>query len=254
MRITHRDDDGGKKVLQIEAPWSEIEAEYDDIVSEYVKVRVPGFRAGKVPRSVIETRFRREIMEDLASRCAERFGREAVREAGVEALGPLEASDIECDLGQSFRALVRYLPMPEFQLPDLADLKAEDDGTDPRDRVSRRLLKLVPFEVPEELIRQELDLDGLDDSAPSSDAWMAAAERIRLMVILKKIARQEGIEVEEADLDNRIADKAKEFGTTKAALKKELEEGGGIGRLRDMLLAECTLDYLIEKIRGTSVE
>ncbi len=37
-------------------------------------------------------------------------------------------------------------------------------------------------------------------------------------VILKLIARQEGIEVEEADVNNRIAAKAEEFGTTKEAL------------------------------------
>jgi hypothetical protein len=54
--------------------------------------------------------------------------------------------------------------------------------------------------------------------------------------------------VEEADVDNRIAEKAKEFGTTKEVLKKKLKEGGGLGRLRDMLFAESTLDFLIEKM------
>jgi hypothetical protein len=57
--------------------------------------------------------------------------------------------------------------------------------------------------------------------------------------------------VEEADADNRIAEKAKEFATTKEALKKKLKEGGGLGRLRDMLFAESTLDFLTEKVRGT---
>jgi FKBP-type peptidyl-prolyl cis-trans isomerase (trigger factor) len=246
MRITHRDDDGGRKVLQIEASWSEIEADYRDLVSQYTKVGLPGFRPGKAPQSIIEQRFQKEIIENLSTRIADRFGREAVREAGVEALGPLEASEIQCKPGQSFRALVRYLPMPEFQLLDLADLKTEDDGTDARDRVSRRLLELVNFEVPGELVSQELDLDGLGGSDPASEPWRAAAERIRLMIILKRIARQEGIEVDEADVKNRIAQKAGEFGTTKEALEKELEEGGGMARLRDMLLAERTLEYLVE--------
>jgi hypothetical protein len=35
--------------------------------------------------------------------------------------------------------------------------------------------------------------------------------------------------------------------TKKEALQKELTKGGGLERLRDMLLAESTLDYLIEK-------
>jgi hypothetical protein len=66
------------------------------------------------------------------------------------------------------------------------------------------------------------------------------------MVILKRIARQEGIEVDEGDVTRRIAEKASEFGTTIQGLRAELEEGGGMARLRDMLLAESTLEYLIE--------
>jgi FKBP-type peptidyl-prolyl cis-trans isomerase (trigger factor) len=67
------------------------------------------------------------------------------------------------------------------------------------------------------------------------------------MLILKQIAQQEGISVEAADLQARIAAKAVEFGTTPKDLREELEQEGGIERLKDMLLAESTLDYLIEK-------
>jgi FKBP-type peptidyl-prolyl cis-trans isomerase (trigger factor) len=67
------------------------------------------------------------------------------------------------------------------------------------------------------------------------------------MLILKQMSRQEGIEVEETDVNDRIAEKAEEFGTTKKSLQAELEKGGGLQRLRDMLIAESTLDYLLEK-------
>ena len=72
------------------------------------------------------------------------------------------------------------------------------------------------------------------------------AQRIRLMLILRKIARQEGITVDETDVSERISEKAGEFRTTKEALKKELEEGVAMARLKDMLLAESTLEYLTE--------
>jgi FKBP-type peptidyl-prolyl cis-trans isomerase (trigger factor) len=246
MQWTHMDNENGYCRLRIEAPWSEIADDYRDIVAQYTKVPIPGFRAGKTPQTVIEQRFRKEISADLSARVAQRFGREAVRETGIEAVGPLEAFEIECGTGKPFRAKLRYLPMPQFRLPDLADLKTDDDGTAARDRISRRLLELLPFDVPGELVRQELDLDSLGESDPGSEVWTAAADRIRLMVILKKIARQEGITVDETDVNKRIAEKAEEFGTTKEALQKELEEGGGMARLRDMLLAESTLGYLVE--------
>jgi FKBP-type peptidyl-prolyl cis-trans isomerase (trigger factor) len=66
------------------------------------------------------------------------------------------------------------------------------------------------------------------------------------MLILKQVARQEGIEVDERDVQKRIAEKAEEFGTTMKALQMELEGGDGMGRLREMLLAEITLEYLME--------
>ena len=71
------------------------------------------------------------------------------------------------------------------------------------------------------------------------------------MLILKQIAHQEGISVDAADLQARIAAKAVEFETTKKALQSELEKGGGMERLKDMLLAESTLEYLMEKNRYT---
>lgn len=250
MEWRQRDDENGYRCLSIEAPWDEIAADYQDLVARYAAiVRLPGFRPGKAPRGAIEQHCHKELMAELSARTVRRLGREAVREAGVEALGSLEASEIECGKGEPFRARVRYLPMPEFVLPELADLVTAENGTDPRDRIARRLLELVPFELPAELVRQELDRDGLAESAPGTKAWQAAAERIRLMVILKRIARQEGIEVDERDVTQRIVEKAEEFGESPKVLRAELEGGGGMARLQEMLLAESTLDYLLETTR-----
>ncbi len=243
-------DENGYRRLAVVAPWGEIEADYQDLVMRCVAtVQLPGFRPGKTPRAVIEQRCRGDILADLSARTVERVGREAVRDAGAEALGPLEASDITCARGQPFQVVVRYRPMPEIRLPAPAELRTADDGTDARDRIARRLLDLVPLELPEEVVRHELHVDGVRESAPGSDDWIAAEERVKLLLILKRIARQEGIEVDERDINTRIAEKAEEFGDTAKALRAELEEGGGTTRLRDMLLAECTLDYLLDATR-----
>jgi FKBP-type peptidyl-prolyl cis-trans isomerase (trigger factor) len=241
----HNKGDGYHR-LRVEVDWSELAADYDDMVNGYAGIRVPGFRPGKIPRSVIEQRFQKEINAALIRRAAERFGLEAVREAEIKILGPAEAEDVECVKGQSFRAVLRFYAMPQIDLPDLGTLGAAPDGSDPRDHISLRLLELVKFDLPERLITEELGREG-SDSEPGSPGWQAASDRMRLMLILKQIARQEGINVEEADLQERIAGKAVEFGTTPKGLQEELEQEGGIERLKDMLLAESTLDYLIEK-------
>ncbi len=246
MRITHGDDNNGRKTLIVEADWFELVPDYDDIVAGYSKVRLSGFRPGKVPREVIEKRFQREIMNDLADRCAHRLGREAIRETGIEALGSVEAEAIECVRDKPFRFQVRYHPMPEIALPDIGSLKIEVGGADLRDQISQRLLDLVHFRFPDELVKDELLLDGIDGGDSGSEEWKRAEERVRLMLILKKIARQEGIEVDENDVNKRITERAEEWGESQKALRSKLEGGGGMARLRDMLLAEKTLEYLVE--------
>jgi len=233
--------------LRVEADWVEVAADYEDIMKAYEHVRIPGFRPGKVPRSVIEGRFQKQILEDFSQRVAARLGKEALKQANIETIGPVELRDVESGKGKPVKFIACYLPMPEITLPDLGSLNIDAGNTDPRDQISVRLLELVAFEVPDDLVWEELARDGVGDVGPESGAWRAASERIRLLMILKKIAKQEGIDVEGADLDRRIAEKAKEFGTSPAALRSELDEGDGISRLRDLLLAESTLDYLIER-------
>lgn len=246
MKWEQLDNNNGFHCLTIEAEWFELSADYNDIVIGYEKARVPGFRPGKVPPYVIEKRFHKEIMDDLSHRAAQRLGREAVREARLEVLGPAEAEEIECAKDQIFRARVRFHLMPDIDLPDLNTLLNGESDKDPRDRMSLRLLELVSFDIPDGFIKDELTLDGEVDVDFGNAKWKAAADRIRLMLILKKIARQEGIELEQRDVDNRIAEKAEEFGATIKELQAELSQGGGRQRLKDMLLAESTLAYLME--------
>jgi len=238
--------DDGFHCLEISADWSELADDYNDILAGYRKARLPGFRPGKVPQSAIEKRFRKEISEQLTQQVAQRLGREAVKEAGIEVLGQAEVEEIECGKGRDFSAMVRFYPMPEFDLPDLNTLLNGESDNDPRDRISLRLLELVSFDIPERFVNDEFALAGEEGVDSGNAKWQAAADRIRLMLILKKIARQEGIEIEQRDVDNRIAEKAAEFGASIKELQAEVCQGGGRQRLKDMLLAESTLAYLME--------
>jgi FKBP-type peptidyl-prolyl cis-trans isomerase (trigger factor) len=241
----HSNNDGCNR-LKVEADWSELAVDYDDILAEYSKVRLPGFRPGKVPRSVIEKRFKTEIIEDLSHRAAKRLGCEAVRESGAETLGAVKAEEIECDRDKVFRATVSFQPMPKIDLPDIKSLIIDDSDSDPRDQISLKLLDLVDFKVPDELVKEELALEGTNGNDSRSAEWKAAKDRIKLMLILKQIAQQEGIEINEADVNERIAEKADEFGTTTKSLQAEFAKTGDMQQLSNMLLAESTLDYLLE--------
>lgn len=248
MQWTHLDNENGYCRLSIEAPWSEIADDYQDIVAQYAKVPIPGFRAGKTPSQVVDKRFQKKITDDLSRRCAQRFGREALQQFGSEAAGPLEVFDLECAKGKPLRFTARFLALPDFDLPDLRLIRIPEKCEDRLGAVSHWLLEQVSMRLPDELVRADLALDGIYTSELESNEWVAATERVKLMLILKKIARQEGIEVDESDVETRIKGKASEFGTSVEELRSQLEKGGGRERLRNMLVAERTLEYLLETV------
>lgn len=250
MEIVELAGEGGYQRLEVTVPWEDIALDYDDLVAEYGRRPLKGFRPGKVPRQVVAQRFRREIGEQLTRQVAQRLCRQALAELGTEAVGPVEVSEVAWEKGQTFRFLARFLPLPEFDTPDFrawGPVVAESD--DPQGDLSLRLLEAVDFVVPDELVRAELAFEGQTDVDPESRVWQAVARRLKLMLILKRLAREEGIEVEEADVEERIAEKAAEFCTKVEELTAELEQGGGKARLKDLLLAESTLEYLLGSIR-----
>lgn len=246
MKVELLDSEQGSCRIKVEVDWEEIASEYDDIVEAYAKIPMPGFRTGKTPTQLVEKRFRKKIAEDLSLRCAERFGREALRQSETEAAGPLEISDFECAKGSPLRFMVRFLALPDFDLPDLHSIQIPKDCEDALSELSRWLLAHVSMDLPGELVRSELAIDGDNGVKPGTDPWAAAADRVKLLLILKKIANQEGLEVDEADVETRIREKASEFGTPAEELRALLEKRGGKERLRDMLIAENTLGYLLQ--------
>lgn len=245
MKIIPVPSDGGFRRLIVEVEWGGVAGDYDNVVATYAQSPLPGFRQGKAPRAVVEERFQASIRENFSQRVAGRLGREALRQAGTEALGPIEVDAVEFAKEKQFRFRASYRPMPEIPLPDLRALPVQDNGQDPRDQISARLLDLVRFDVPDELIRRERgDASERDNSGEAG--WKAAADRVKLMLILKKIARSQGIDVSEADVEERVKKKAVEFGKDFESLRRELRQGEGWPRLKDMLLAEETLTYLLE--------
>ena len=247
MEITVRDLEDGRKNLLIEAEWSAVEDDYNAVLSEYQKIRVPGFRSGRTPQDLILQRFHKEILDEVSTRSAQRLSRTALEKEGMSASGPLSVSDVEITRGKPFRFKVEFTALPQFQLPDYAHitLSTETDEEN-RDEVSAWLLDHTSLDIPGDLVRQELALDDATNVEPGSDGWNAAIRRVKLFLILTKIAKQEGIEADAKDIDQRIGKMARETGVAASYLKQQLSQNNTLSRIGSLLLAEKTLDYLLE--------
>lgn len=237
MNATLQSTSTGKSELRIAAEWSEVAADYDDLLAGYGKVALPGFRPGKAPRAMIEQRYRQQIRYDFTARCGRRLAREALRDRNLHAAAPIEVVAIQFEPHREFSFTAEFVPLPKLDLPDYAavPLTGTTDAAQ-RDEISEWLLAHTPGNMPEALVRQECE--------PGRPEWPVAARRVKLMLILEQIAEAEGIRLGEHDVDARIEKMAGEAGVKPGALRRQLGEDG-VTRLRSLLRVEKTLDHLI---------
>ena len=255
MKIEIEDIDSCRKQLKIAAEAEEIELDLEDVTEEFAKTsRVPGFRPGKAPLKMVERRYGAEIVRQAEDRIVERLCRVAAQERGLKLATVIEFSDVTIDrkTGASFSVVVDA--MPDFDLPDYRKIPITKDRTDEtglKDVISAFLLEKTPFDPPRSLVELELVRSEEQGEGEKEEVEKNAKERVRLMIMLRKIAGIEGIEVEENDLDNRIEAMAGEYDLTPAQLRADLEEKGSLQRLGSFLLAEKTLDFLLSLNLGT---
>jgi trigger factor len=82
-----------EKTVTIEIPREDVDAEIDRVARGYTKdARIPGFRKGKVPASVVKQRFRNQILHDVTHTLIPRAVQEALEEQGIE---PVDSPNIE---------------------------------------------------------------------------------------------------------------------------------------------------------------
>jgi trigger factor len=105
--------------LHIELPADLVTKEWNEVVKGFRQyARIPGFRPGKAPQSVVEAKFRKEIQEELTKKLVTETTREAIREKGLKVLSISEVDDVEFTPEKSMRFTATLITSPEFELPD----------------------------------------------------------------------------------------------------------------------------------------
>jgi trigger factor len=109
--------------LKIEVEPGKVSAARDSIISEYAKLaKLPGYRPGKAPRTVVERKYKKEIKEELERKLLGESTRSAIADKKLRVLQVANVEDIEFadDKGLSFTATV--VTHPDFQLPEYKGL------------------------------------------------------------------------------------------------------------------------------------
>ena len=133
--VTSIEDTGPcSKKLTIEVPAEAVEAEMGRVVGRFRKqLNLPGFRRGKVPVSMVHSRFKDEIRQQVVDRLLPRYWHQAQAEKNLDPMLPPQVEDLELEPGKPMTVVASVDTRPEFELKDYRnfDLPAED--TEPTD-------------------------------------------------------------------------------------------------------------------------
>lgn len=115
MKIDLKDLTPVRKQLAVEVDADEVAREHGAVLRRFVaQVRLPGFRQGKAPASIVRTRFAKEIEEDVRDRLLSRLYREATQEKGLRPLGDPVLEKLTHEEGQPFRFEASFEVLPSF--------------------------------------------------------------------------------------------------------------------------------------------
>ena len=102
-----------QKQLTFEIPTETVETEIARIAALYAQsARVPGFRQGKVPATVVRQRYKDQILSDVAQDVIPRVVNQTLRERELSPVAPPEIRDVVVAEGQpmTFAAHFEVLP------------------------------------------------------------------------------------------------------------------------------------------------
>jgi trigger factor len=157
-----------RKQLKVEVPAPAVEAETQRVVRDYgQKVRLPGFRQGKVPSELVRRRFAKEIDQEVKERLLPRYWKQAQAESSIEPLLPPEVDEVsEIQPGEPLTFTATVETRPEIALGDLGGFNLPDPEVDPGtmeieetiDNIRKQMSEWVPADRP----ASRGDLVGID--------------------------------------------------------------------------------------------
>ncbi len=107
-----------RKKLRIEIPGETTRTVHEELLSAYARTAaVPGFRKGRAPRQVVERRYAKDLRQDLRDRLVPDAYRQAVKEAGLDAVAILDVEEPSVTPGEPLAFSVTVDVPPEFDLP-----------------------------------------------------------------------------------------------------------------------------------------
>jgi trigger factor len=171
LNVQSHADSPTRRVLEIEVSPEEISQELERVVADAGRrAALPGFRKGKVPRSMLEQRFGASFEQETLERSVERACRKAFTDEALAPLAPAEIEDLKYQANGplTFRAVIEVRP----------EVTAKDYQGVP---VTRRTREVLDADIERELAAlEEASTQWIDVERPAADGDALVVDHVRL--------------------------------------------------------------------------
>ena len=115
-----------KREIEVEIPADEVGRQTETLIQKYQKVaRIPGFRRGHVPASIIRQRFSEAIKTDVVEALIPRFFRQEADRLGIHPVSQPRVTDLHLHDGEPLRFKAAFEVLPEIKLEGYKELRAD---------------------------------------------------------------------------------------------------------------------------------
>jgi len=115
-----------KREIAVEIPATEVTRETEALIQKYQKLaRLPGFRKGHVPASIIRQRFAEDIKTDVVESLVPRYFRQEAEKQGLIPVSQPRVTDLHIHDGEPLRFKASFEILPEVKVENYKELRAD---------------------------------------------------------------------------------------------------------------------------------
>lgn len=152
-----------KKELVIEIPPDIVKQESDAVTAQYRRMaRIPGFRPGHAPASLIRRHFQDDIRNEVVQTLLPKYFEDAIKDQKMSVIGRPQFADLKFEDDSPLTCTAKFEVLPEFELKEYKGLEVEQGPLDvAEDEVNNSLEELqqraATFEPVEDREAQDGD-------------------------------------------------------------------------------------------------
>lgn len=144
MQVTEVANDGLKRAYTVSVPAADIAAERTRRLDELGReLRLPGFRPGKIPASVVKARYGQAVMSEVLEQSVNKATQQVVTDRGLRpALQPkIELVNFADGADLEFKVELELLP--EIPMPDFAGIEVERLKAEPSEEQVKTTIETI---------------------------------------------------------------------------------------------------------------